>query len=71
MTDGRDHQRSKVYDWEERFVAPYDTTSISFAQAQGMVNAIWTEMGLRFPPKIECLPRLALPWPMPIGYRSG
>ena len=44
------------YDWEERFVAPYDTTSISFAQAQGMVNAIWAEMGLRFPPKIECLP---------------
>ena len=59
VTDGRDHQRSKVYDWEERFVAPYDTTLITFAQAQGMVNAIWAEMGLRFPPKVECLPRQA------------
>ena len=57
MTDGRDHQRSRVYDWEERFVAPYDTTLITFAQAQGMVNAIWAEMGLRFSPKIERLPR--------------
>ena len=57
MTDGRDRQRSKVYDWEERLVAPYDTASIRFAQAQGMVDAIWAEMGLRFPPKIERLPR--------------
>jgi len=59
VTNGRDRQRSKVYDWEERFVAPYDTTLITFAQAQGMVNAIWAEMGLRFPPKVECLPRQA------------
>ena len=30
-----------------------------FAQAQGMVDAIWAEMGLRFPPKVEPLPRQA------------
>jgi hypothetical protein len=59
MTDNRDRQRSKVYAWEERFVAPWDLSSISFAQAQGMVNAIWAEMGLRFPPKVEPLPRQA------------
>jgi hypothetical protein len=59
MTDNRDRQRSKVYAWEERFVAPWDPSSISFAQAQGMVNAIWAEMGLRFPPKVEPLPRQA------------
>ncbi len=29
------------------------------AQAQGMVDAIWAEMGLRFPPKVEPLPRQA------------
>ena len=57
MIDDRDRQRSKVYAWEERFVAACDPSSIKFAQAQGMVDAIWAEMGLRFPPKVEPLPR--------------
>ena len=56
MTDDRDRQRSKVYAWEERVVAAHDPTLIRFAQAQGMVDAIWTEFGLRFPPKVERLP---------------
>ena len=55
----RDHQRGRVYAWEERFVAPCDLSSIAFAQAQGMVDAIWTDMGLRFPPKVMRLPRQA------------
>ena len=59
MTGVRDRQRSKVYAWEERFIAPRDQSSIAFAQAQGMVDAIWTEMGLLFPPKVEPLPRQA------------
>jgi hypothetical protein len=59
VTNDRDHQRSKVYTWEERFVAPRDPSSITFAQAQGIVDAIWAEMGLRFPPKVERLPRQA------------
>jgi hypothetical protein len=55
----RDCQRGKVYAWEERFVAPYDPSRIVLAQAQGMVDAIWTELGLCFPPKVEPLPRQA------------
>jgi hypothetical protein len=55
MTD-RGRQRSKVYAWEERFVGRRDPTSIAFAQAQ---DAIWAEFGLRFPPKVERLPRQA------------
>jgi len=58
MTD-RDRQRSKVYAWEERFVGTRDPTSVAFAQAQGTVDAIWAEFGLRFPPKVERLPRQA------------
>jgi hypothetical protein len=54
-----DYQRDKVYAWEERFVAPYDPSTMVLAQAQGMVDAIWTEMGLCFPPKLELLPRQA------------
>ena len=59
MTDLRDHQRGRVYAWEERFVAPRDPSLIVFALAQGVVDAIWADMGLRFPPKIGHLPRQA------------
>ena len=30
---------------------------LPFAAADGMVRAIWTELGLRFPPAVERLPR--------------
>jgi len=59
MTEVRDRQRARVYAWEERFVAPRDPSSVAFVQAQGMVEAIWAEMGLRFPPKVMRLPRQA------------
>jgi hypothetical protein len=55
----RDHQRGRVYAWEERFVAPRDPSSVAFAQAQGIVDAIWADMGLRFPPEVMRLPRQA------------
>jgi hypothetical protein len=59
MTEVRDHQRARVYAWEERFVAPRDPSSVVFAQAQGMVDAIWAELVLRFPPKVVRLPHQA------------
>jgi hypothetical protein len=59
MTEVRDHQRARVYAWEDRFVAPHDPSAVACAQAQGMVDAIWAEMGLRFPPKVVRLPRQA------------
>ncbi len=55
MSGKRDFQRSKVYDWENRVIAPRDPSFVSFAEAQGMVNAIWSEMGFKYPPKIEPL----------------
>jgi len=57
MIGAHDRQRGKVYAWEERFVAPHDPSTIVIAQAQGMVDVIWIEMGLSFPPKVEPLPR--------------
>lgn len=56
MTSARDRQRSRVYVWEEYFIAPRDQSSIAFAQAQRVVDAIWADMGLRFPPKVLRLP---------------
>jgi hypothetical protein len=52
----RDHQRGRVYAWEDRVVAPRDPGRVPFAAAQGMVDAIWAEQGLRHPPKVEALP---------------
>ncbi len=56
---GRDRQRGRVYLWEDEVVAPRDLSRISFTDAQGMVDAIWSELGLRHPPKVEPLPAQA------------
>ena len=53
---GRDRQRARVYAWEDRVVAPHAPDLIPFAAAQAMVDAIWAEMGLRWPPRVERLP---------------
>jgi hypothetical protein len=55
----RDRQRARVYAWEARVVAPRDPSAIAFHAAQGMVDAIWSEMDLRYPPKVEALPAQA------------
>lgn len=40
-------------------VAPSDRTTIAFPAAQAMVNAIWVDLGLRYPPAVEMLPSQA------------
>jgi len=40
-------------------VAPGDPTFIPFACAQKMVDAIWADLGLLYPPAVEKLPRNA------------
>jgi hypothetical protein len=36
-------------------VAPCDPTSLPFAAAQAVVDAIWSDMGLRYPPAVAPL----------------
>ncbi|WP_458097774.1 hypothetical protein [Roseomonas sp. WA12] len=52
----RDAQRARVYAWEEEAVVPHGQAPIPFTAVQGMVDAIWVEIGLRWPPKVEPLP---------------
>jgi len=40
-------------------VAPHAPDLLPFPAAQAMVDAIWAEMGLRWPPKVEKLPAQA------------
>ena len=54
-----DRQRSRVYAWEDANVAPLDGQHIAFAAAQGIVDAIWQELGLHYPPRVEPLPTQA------------
>lgn len=56
---GRDRQWARLYAWEDSIVAPHDQSLIAFASAQGMVDAIWREIGLRYPPSVEPLPTQA------------
>jgi hypothetical protein len=56
---GRDHQQARVYAWEGEAVVPRGQAPLPFAAAQGMVDAIWAEIGLSWPPKVERLPRQA------------
>jgi len=55
----RDLQRSKVYAWEKRVVKPRDSSKVPFAAVQGMVDAIWADLGLKYPPKVVPLPKQA------------
>jgi hypothetical protein len=55
----RDSQRSRVYAWEDRVIAPRDPSTIAYPAAQGMVDAIWAEMGLAYPPRVERMPAQA------------
>lgn len=57
MTRRPDRQRARVYAWEDAVVTVADDSVVPFPLAQGMVDAIWSELGLRFPPKVEQLPR--------------
>ena len=40
-------------------MAPCDPTTLPFAAAQAVVDAIWSDMGLRYPPAVAPLSRQA------------
>ena len=40
-------------------MAPCDPTSLPFAAAQAVIDAIWSDMGLRYPPAVAPLSRQA------------
>ncbi len=48
-----DYQQKRVYAWERKHVAPFDTAKISIETAEQIVNYVWAEEGLQHPPKVE------------------
>ena len=54
-----DPQRRRLYAWEDREVAPRDTSRVPFAQLQGLVDHVWSGEGLAWPPRVRPLARQA------------
>jgi len=50
-----DKQKQRCYLWEMLHVHPYDTKLIPFHQITSIVDYVWTQEGLLFPPKVEIL----------------
>lgn len=49
----------RLYEWEDRVVAPRDRSRVPFAQLQALVDHVWAEEGRRWPPRVRPLPRQA------------
>lgn len=49
----RDYQKNRVYRWEQDLVPTKD--QVHFENAQAIVNHIWSDMGLKFPPIVKPL----------------
>jgi hypothetical protein len=54
-----DPQRKRLYAWEDREVAPRDRSRVPFARLQALVDHVWTQEGLRWPPRVKPLPSQA------------
>lgn len=48
----RDFQKQKLYSFEQRYISPFDTQSITKNEAQDWVNFIWYNEGRTHPPVI-------------------
>lgn len=52
-----DSQRLRVYEWENVYVAPHDKTVVPFNHIQNIVDWVWDQEGLLYPPRVEPLPK--------------
>lgn len=57
-----DYQRQRVYNWEANFVAPRDSSRVRCEDAQNLVNYIWAEFGLKYPPIVSPIAKNCKRW---------
>lgn len=50
---GRDYQKSKCYRWEDTHVAKLDSSRVAFENIQPVVDHVWSELGLKYPPRVR------------------
>lgn len=49
----RDFQKSRVYKFEDRYVAPLDNIVFSIKEAQEFINFVWEGEGYDCPPRVS------------------
>lgn len=57
MTHVRDAQKSGLYRWERKMIAPHDKSLVNPTHLQVIVDHVWAEVGLQYPPKVKVLPK--------------
>lgn len=55
----KDFQQNKVYEWESQFP---EGDWVSYENAQMIIDYIWSEMGLKYPPKVQPLAPQVTKW---------
>lgn len=53
----RDYQRERVYSWEDQYIHSKDKQVVPYDSLQSLVNYIWAEEKLKFPPQIKPIPK--------------
>lgn len=53
----RDFQRQRVYNWENKHIAPFDKSRIPFSQIQSIVDYVWEQEKLTNPPRVFAFPK--------------
>lgn len=57
----------RLYAWEDRVVGALDRSAVPFAQMQSLVDHVWSNEGLRWPPRVR--PRAATKVTLATGSR--
>ncbi len=52
-----DFQRHKVYAWEASHVNGMDRARVPFSNIQAVVDHVWSDMGLLYPPRVRAMPK--------------
>lgn len=53
----RDSQKSRVYAWEDKIIAPFSKGAVPFDKAQTFVDGVWLAHGWLYPPRVEPMPK--------------
>lgn len=48
----KDYQKNKFYQWEDKEIISKDSSNVSYDNIQNVVNYIWEQEGLEYPPKV-------------------
>ncbi len=57
-----DYQKSRLYSWEQVHVNPVDRQLVPYDNVQNVINHVWSEMGLLYPPRVTPMHKNVTKW---------